>query len=614
MCGVAAIWGYGAGSCDVDLAELDAITDAMARRGPDGRGTWIGDDGRLGMGHRRLAVIGLGEQGHQPMQLGSGCRTAQVANLAVSFNGEIYNFAELRRDLEQEGHRVSTATDTEVLLHLYEQHGTGFLRRLRGMFAFALWDGMRRQLHLARDPLGIKPLYIADDRQTVRVASQAKALLAGGRVGRSTSEAGLAGFFLMGSVPDPLTAWSAIEAVEAGTVVTFEPGGRRYVDRYHSLPEALGVVEGAEGAGPDPDLRDAFRDSVDAHMVADVEVGLFLSAGIDSSSLLGLAAEAGHEMRAVTVGFDAFAGGPGDETALARRVAELYHAHHLVRPVSRRNLVDAVPQILDDMDQPSIDGLNTWLVASAAAETGLKVAFSGIGGDEFLAGYSTFSRVPAAVRILKRAPARPLLGAAFRRLSAPIVGRRSPKFPGLLEYGGDLVSNWFLQRAVFMPWDLPKILGADRAASALSALDLPQLLARAASPRPYGDLAAVSALEGGLYMRNQLLRDADWAGMAHSLEIRVPLSDDRLVGAIAGPLNRQWRPRDGKEALARSPRPAVPAAVTDRPKTGFTVPMAEWIIEDPRYSSWRKQPSLTRDGCPWARRWAYEVAERFGLL
>jgi asparagine synthase (glutamine-hydrolysing) len=614
MCGVAAIWSYGAGADDVDPSELNAITDAMTRRGPDGRGIWVGDDGRFGMGHRRLAVIGLGDQGKQPMQLGPDCRTGQAANLAVSFNGEIYNFAELRRDLEQEGHRVHTATDTEVLLHLYEQHGRGFVRKLRGMFGFALWDGVRRQLHLARDPLGIKPLYIADDRQTIRVASQAKALLAGGRVARATSDAGLAGFFLFGSVPDPLTAWSAIDAVEAGTVVTFESGGSRSVDRYYSLPEALQAPDRADRTPLSLGVPEAFRDSVDAHMVADVEVGLFLSGGIDSSSLLGLATEAGHEIRAVTVGFDEFAGHATDETPLARHVAQLYHARHLVRPVSRRYLVETIPQILDDMDQPSIDGMNTWLVAGAAAEAGLKVAISGIGGDEFLAGYSTFSRVPASIRVLKHIPARPLLGGTFRRLSAPLLSRRSPKLPGLVEYGGDLASNWFLQRAVFMPWDLPEILGADRAASALSALDLRQLLSRAVNPRPEGDLAAISALEGGLYMRNQLLRDADWAGMAHSLEIRVPLSDARLVRAMAAPLNLQWRPRDGKEALGRSPRPPVPAAIADRPKTGFSVPMAEWIVEDSRYSSWRKQSTLVRDGNPWARRWAYEVAVRFGLL
>lgn len=479
------------------------------------------------------------------------------------------------------------------------------------MFAFTLWDEEQQALYLARDPLGIKPLYYSANTTAVSVASQAKALLASRQVSAAGSDAGLAGFLLLGSVPEPLTAWSSIESVEAGTFVRIERGGTQATHRYYSLP---GVLAGGAVGTAKADLSEAFRDSVAAHLVADVEVGLFLSAGIDSASLLGLAAALGHKTRAVTLGFSEYAGDERDETPVAADAAKFYGASHTVRWVSQVEMLESVPEVLADMDQPSVDGLNTWLVARATAEQGLKVALSGIGGDELLGGYSTFRTVPSTMRLLRQVPGRARLGPVFRRLSAPLVSGRSPKLPGVLEYGGSFAENWFLHRAVFMPWDLPDLLGQERARSALSTLDLPGLLTKALTPRPPSDMAAVSALETALYMRNQLLRDADWAGMAHSLEIRVPLSDSWLVQSMAGPLSQEWGPRDGKQALGAAPTPPLPGSVVDRPKSGFAVPVGEWVVSDPNYSSWRRNRVLIPERCPWARRWAYVVADRFGLL
>lgn len=609
MCGVAGVWHHSGRSNQLDVAELEAVTMAMARRGPDGSGTWVGDEGRLGLGHRRLAIIGLGEQGHQPMELPQRCHGKGNADLVVSYNGEIYNFPELRCRLVDSGHDVRTSTDTEVLLHLYEDEGPTFVRHLRGMFAFALWDGERQELHLARDPFGIKPLYLSDNGSAVRVASQTQALRSSGRISLATSDAALAGFLILGSIPEPLTCWTAIESVEAGTVVTIGRSGSRSVHRYYDLADVLA------NAGP-PDARpfsEIVEETVSAHLVADVEVGLFLSGGIDSNVILGVASAQKQEVRAVTLGFSEFAGTPDDETPLAAEGAKLYGAQHTIHWLSRSDVLAAVPSVLEDMDQPSVDGLNTWLVARATAEAGFKVALSGVGGDEFLGGYSTFQRVPQLVGTMRRVTALARIGPGVRRLSRPVLARKSPKMPGLLEYGNSIPRAWLLQRAIFMPWELGSILGADRAREALHSLNLDLRVEQATGAASQADNSAVAALEAGLYMRNQLLRDADWAGMAHSLEIRVPLADSGFVQGVGARLP-QWHYREGKEALAAIPSPSLPHSVVYREKTGFSVPMGAWVLDERPFLAWRRSAPLRRGNASWSRRWAYVVADRFGIL
>ena len=615
MCGVVGVLVYGDGAGEVDREEVVAIRDAMTSRGPDGSGAWYSPDGRVALAHRRLAIIGLGEQGHQPMELAERCHGGG-GPLAVSFNGEIYNYRELRRSLADRGHRFAGDTDTEVLLHLYEEEGSSLVHSLRGMFAFALWDAGDAALVLARDPFGIKPLYLADDGGTLRVASQARALLAGGSVPGTTSEAALAGLLVLGSVPEPHTAWEAIEALPAGTALTVRAGGGRTTERYFSLPGALAAAEDEPGddRDPDPAVRSAAVDSVRAHLVADVEVGVFLSAGIDSGSILGLAAEGGQAMSALTLGFDEFAGSPEDEVPLASAVAGRYGAQHTVGRVTRADFTGWLPTMLADMDQPSVDGLNTWMVARQAATSGLKVALSGIGGDEFLGGYPSFLSVPRWVQRLRGPAAVPGLGRDLRAALAPVLRTRSPKAAGLLEYGDSLAHGWLLRRGVLMPWELADVLGRERANSALAALDLDAVLDAASAGGPRSPVGAIAALEGGLYLRNQLLRDADWAGMAHSLEIRVPLVDGPLLAATAGPLTRRWTPPEGKQSLARAPSPPLPASVTARPKTGFSVPMHHWATDLAGFDAWRRVPVLAHPRCSWARRWAYSVADAFAMV
>ena len=545
----------------------------MRARGPDGAGTWWSADRHCGLAHRRLTILDLSDRASQPMISDDG-------SLVVVFNGEIYNYPQLRTELEAKGTRFRTTSDTEALLHLYRYYGAEMVHQLRGMFAFAIWDAGLRSLFLARDPYGIKPLYTANDGWTFRFASQVKALLAGGGVSRDPEPAGHVGFYLFGSVPEPFTIYRDIRSLPAGHTQWVDAAGPREPKSFVNLAMLLA----AKGQGPvgDPGdlVRTAVSDSVRAHLLADVEVGAFLSAGIDSGALLGLMRDAGQrEIRAITLAFEEFRGTEEDEAPLAALVAKRYGAHHVVRRVSQREFLHDLPTILEAMDQPSIDGINTWFVSKAAREAGLKVAISGLGGDELLAGYPSFVDVPRWRRRFGPIAVVPGVGRLARLLmrafASPVVTAQ-PKSLGLLEYAHSWAGAYLLRRGLFLPHELGQVLERDFVREGLRRLKPLCRLAASLVPDPDSDIARVCALESAHYMRNQLLRDADWAGMAHGLEIRVPLVDLKLLKSLAPVLPRFAR-GGGKAALARAPSTPLPEEVVARSKTGFVVPTGTWI-------------------------------------
>lgn len=597
MCGIAGIIQYRAlAGLLVDRAELRRMRDAMAVRGPDGSSEWISEDGTVGLAHRRLAIIDLDARAAQPM-------TSVDGTLTIVFNGEIYNYRELRRELERHGAVFRTESDTEVLLHLYRAQGEAMVERLRGMFALAIWDSTTRILFLARDPFGIKPLYLADDGRTLRFASQVKALAAGGVVSAEPSAAGVAGFYLWGHVPEPWTYLAAVRALPAGCKLTIRQGApipspRRYFD----LRQEILAAQESTPASADA-VREALaavEDSVRHHLVADVPVGVFLSAGRDSTLIAALAARNVEKpLRTITLGFEEYRRSVQDEVPVAGAVTKRFGSQHETKCIARRDFEACRDAILAAMDQPSIDGVNTWFVSRAAAQAGLKVALAGLGGDELFGGYSSFEQVPRLARRVRALAWVPALGLALRIASAPIVRRiANPKWASVFEYGGTLEGAWLLRRALFMPWELPQVMDPGLARRGLEELALLEALrSRIAGIR--NPQLAVMALEMSSYMQNQLLRDADWAGMAHSLEIRVPLVDAVLfrrwlaVAAHHFPLDRQ--------RLLEAANPAVAAIVGARPKSGFGVPVAQWL------QTAHKTPPRERGLRPWAR----EVADAF---
>lgn len=609
MCGLNGIFAYHGAALCVNEDELVATRDHMASRGPDGSGQWISEDRRIGLGHRRLAIIDPTDAGAQPM-------TSADGSLAVVFNGEIYNHRTLRQQLQAAGHRFRTSSDTEVILHLYADRGPEMVTALRGMYAIAVWDVRRRRLLLTRDPYGIKPLYLADDGWTLRFASQVKALIAGGGVSREREPAGWAGFYLFGSVPEPFTTYQAVRALPAGTTLLVDTGGGRHVITHHRIADVYRRAEQRRHDRMTDDvraerLREVVADSVRHHLVADVPVGAFLSGGIDSGALVGVMRDCGaSDMRTITIAFDELRGSDADEAPLAARIAERYGTAHTTRMVGEAEFGGDFASILAAMDQPSIDGINTWFAAKAAREQGLKVVVSGLGGDELLGGYPSFRDVPRLVRWMRWPGALPGFGRAVRHVAGAIGPARfgmSPKAVGLVELGGNFPGAYLLRRGVFLPWELPAVMSPELAREGLRRLAPLGLMAGMLEHGPRSAAARVATLEATLYMRNQLLRDADWAGMAHSVEIRVPLADVRVLEAAAA-LRLAEPGVAGKQMLAHAPRQPLPGEVASRPKTGFVTPIAQWQRNVGAWNAYRRVPQLAAEECPWARRWAYGLA------
>lgn len=573
MCGIVTIFAYDCNSPTVDREELLRIRDRMSARGPDGCGTWYSTDGRVGLGHRRLAIIDLSQTGAQPMLNEEG-------SLVVTFNGEIYNYRELRVVLEEKGYRFHSSSDTEVLLHLYEEKGPEMVHDLRGMYAFAIWDSRKEGLFLARDPFGIKPIYYSDDGGIFRAASQVKALMAGGKISIAPEPAGHVGFFLWGHVPEPYTFYRGIRALPAGTSMWVDRSGVKDFRTFCciSLELAKAAINPLRMEREEMlmRLREALLDSVRHHLIADVPVGIFLSSGLDSTTIAALAAETGvKELHTITLGFKEYRGTINDEVPLAEQVASDYGTKHKTIWIEKTDFNVELELLLSSMDQPTTDGVNSYWVSKAAVRAGLKVAISGLGGDEIFGGYPSFSQLPRMVKLLGPMSVTPWLGRMLRTVSVKFLKQfTSQKYAGIFEYGGTYSGAYLLRRGMFMPWELPELLDAEMVREGWREL---QTLVRLEDTvaKIGNDHMKVSALEMIWYMRNQLLRDTDWASMAQSLEIRVPLVDLKLLREVAPLLCTNSAPN--KHDMATTPSISLPGAVLNRRKTGFSVPIREWL-------------------------------------
>ena len=604
MCGINGIFAYGGAAVPIDMVELIRTREHMAARGPDGVGDWRSSDARVAFGHRRLAIIDPRPEGAQPMATADG-------RFRITFNGEIYNYEALRNELLAQGVVFRSHSDTEVLLYLYARHGSDMVQRLRGMFAFAIWDESERALFVARDPYGIKPLYYAARNGVFRFASQVKALLAGGAISREVEPAGVTGFLLWGSVPEPYTTYRDIQALPAGSTLRVSSAGVETPRRYWDIAEVVTrSIDAAKLVPPGSEteyLRKVLLDSVRAHLVADVPVGAFLSAGLDSSTVVGLARElSAAPIETITLTTDEFRGTRNDEAPLAAEIARHLDVRHRLRVMSMQEFESDLPAFLAAMDQPTIDGLNTWFISKATAETGLKVALSGLGGDELLGGYPTFQSIPRMVdrwSVLNRVP---VVGELFCGLYSSVISRwfkANPKYAGLLRYGGTFRGAYMIERGVVKPWELAQVLDRDVVSQGLERLGDEQT--NGFAPIVNG-FSKVSILESTRYMRNQLLRDSDWAGMAHSLEIRVPLVDSVVIERLAG-LAAAGRFQYGKALLSRTLTNGLPSEVASRPKTGFTVPLWQWLRKSPAIGDWKRVTFLRRPNVHDYSRWAYTL-------
>jgi asparagine synthase (glutamine-hydrolysing) len=534
-------------------------------------GVWHGDN--VSLGHRRLSILDLEHRSDQPMSLPN-------ERYSIVFNGEIYNFRALRSQLVEAGVRFTTESDTEVLLRLFEREGAEMLLSLRGMFAFAIWDSIARRLFVARDPYGIKPLYFAKTDAGFLVASQVKALIATGLVSTALDAWGQAAFWLTGSVPEPNTWYGEVKAFPPGHYGWIDERGLRGLTCWWDV--CAQWRDAADDLSDDDAIRSrvrqGLRESVSAHLVADVPVGIFLSGGIDSGSLAALVKEGGtSSLHGVTIAFEEFAGTQSDESLMASQIAKHYGIQHHIRTVTRNEFLGDIPRILDAMDQPTVDGVNTWYASKAIAELNLKVVLSGLGGDELFQGYGHFRQLPRLVRanrIARTVPGAMRLVQAATDLQARRSGTN--RWRDLPAQSQSLPGAWLTRRGLFSSDELPRLMGAELAREALKSFDPLEWIEAQAGTMPTDPRVAVSMLETRFYLRNQLLRDSDWASMAHSVELRTPLVDAWLLRGLT-PMAGAFRRFPNKALLARAPNDALPAEILNRRKTGFGIPVSEWL-------------------------------------
>ncbi len=575
MCGIFGILSP-ARSVSEDI--LRKAVAALAHRGPDDAGTVIIDDSsspgfQIGLAHTRLSIIDLSPLGHQPMQ-------DPITGNWIVFNGEIYNFLDLRKQLEAVGVVFKSHSDTEVILAAYRVWGESCLERLEGMFAFALWNAQRKRLLLARDPMGIKPLYYHQSGQTFIFASEIRTLLASGLISRKADPAGVLSYLAFGSVYEPWTIVEAVKSVPPGYVISLEKGKVSRREYWSPLCSASPSISGApskNGNGAVDRLPSLLRHAVLSHLVSDVPVGVFLSGGIDSSALVAILSHNG--VRANTFSL-VFQEEEFNEAPYSREIARYFGTEHHEVPVSQQDTLAVLPEALCAMDQPTIDGINTYLVSAKARAAGVKVALTGLGADEMFAGYSNFRRVPKMELFSKRLGQLPKLARGLLSASIALLagkGDRSRKVADLATGGDSVLHPYFLARILFGQAEREALFSRSDYYASQRSLDkfLQESVVAGQSLDP---INRVSYFESIFYMRNTLLRDSDFMSMAHGLELRVPFLDKSLVEDCFGiPGKRKLQGKLPKSLLLASLGVELPPEIVNRPKRGFTLPFERWL-------------------------------------
>lgn len=570
MCGIFGL--VGKRSAELNQA-LALGTRALAHRGPDDDGTELlalASDPNMcvGLGSRRLAILDLSPAGHQPMH------DPATGNWLV-FNGEIYNFQEIRLELEKLGHRFASSGDTEVLLRAYGQWGEACLERLVGMFAFAVWDSRNERLFLARDRLGEKPLYYYAGPGLFTFSSELRSLLASGLVPRRLDTAGVASYLAFGAVQDPLTIIERVGSLPPGHTLAWEKG-RLSDQEYWSLAEVASRPPATDSREEAVEaIRKHLLQAVSQRLVSDVPLGIFLSGGVDSSCVVALACEVRGDPPdtfSITFGDSEFC-----EAAYSSRVAREFDCRHHQIGLGEARLLQEISGALAGMDQPSVDGVNTYLVSQATKQAGITVALSGLGGDELFAGYSSFVSVPRMVQFRRYAGWLEPLGKGVDALLGRSQTNRLAKICALAAGNYYAGQPYFLSRALFLPASVRALLPplADQNGNLAGAWNLQSV---AESVRGLDPVNQVVVLEGSTYMANTLLRDTDCMSMAHALEVRTPLLHHLLweyVLPLAGRLKLE--PHLPKPLLLRAAGRRLPEEIYLRRKMGFTLPFELWM-------------------------------------
>lgn len=576
MCGINGILAFEKGSGNMD--NVVRMNKSMAHRGPDGEGVW-GDD-LIALGHRRLAIIDLSSAGKQPM-------LSADQNLVLVFNGEIYNYLELR--LELSGYPFHSNTDSEVILAAYQRWGKECLTRLRGMFAFALWDRHRQELLLARDRLGKKPLYYFTDNRTLLFASELRSLLVSGIVPRKLDGASLADYLRYQTVHAPDTMVEGVKMLMPGQYLMVHAGKasakgltidqKTYwnISNHHSTLSPVGK----SGKEIQTDVRNLLYRAVERRLISDVPFGAFLSGGIDSSVVVGMMSQVMTQpVNTFSVTFEEK---HFSEASFSKQISEKFHTNHHPIHLRASDLLSYLPEALNSMDHPSGDGLNTWVISKVTKEAGISMALSGIGGDELFAGYDLFKRLYylQKFRVLGHLPA------GMRKLSFPFLDMGNPSMAKFKAKELMNLKNWSFQNTYpiirqTLPDDIVSCLIRMKTLPENKVTLLVQQLLeeeRAVQDKPEKDLflSMVTKAELSSYLQNVLLRDTDQMSMCHALEVRAPFLDYELVEYVLQVSDAVKFPHTPKQLLTESVGDLIPESVVNRKKMGFVFPWEVWM-------------------------------------
>ena len=580
MCG---IFGIVARNARIPDGVLERGTQSLAHRGPDDSGTIllrdsVPDSVEIGLGNRRLAILDLSPLAHQPMH------DAETGNWIV-YNGEIYNFRDVRDELQKAGTTFVSHSDTEVLLKAYARWGNDCLAKFRGMFAFALWDAGRHCLFIARDPMGIKPLYYAQAGSYFVFASEVRTLLGTGLLRPRIDPAGLINYLTFGSAYDPLTLVDGIHALPPGHTLTWEGGVLRQSSYWDLVDAPVAAardslklfVENEKEVSEQ--LQPILEEAVRLQLVSDVPVGVFLSGGIDSSALVSILSRGGVTPSTFSI---VFREAEFSEAQYSRAIAAKFHTDHHEINVSQTDVLAAIPDALRAMDLPTMDGINTYFVSRETRRAGVKVALSGLGGDEVFAGYSSFRTVPRMERFAhfwKQVPraVRGPVASAFSALWADNDQNR--KLASLARDNGRVLHPYFLSRMLFTPGQRDLLFRSAGGEPEIADESQRDRLQRALALDPVN---RVSYLESRCYMLNTLLRDADSMSMSQGLEVRVPLIDHQLAKAVLA-MPGAWKLNGTpKKLLVGALAGSLPGEIVHRPKRGFTLPFEHWMRQELR--------------------------------
>ncbi len=568
MCGISGI--YNCSDRNINANKIiENIIKLQDKRGPDDRGMWQSTCKKTTFGHNRLSIIDLTDKARQPL-------VSKDNSLVITFNGEIYNYKEIRNELSKNNILFKSNSDTEVILESYKCWGIEFVKKLRGMFAFAIWDNNKKKLLLARDPFGIKPLYYFKKNNILFFASQVKSILSIDNLSFEKSGRSVLDYYLWGNIREPLTLYKDIYSLERGTVKIFDSKLNETSYEYANIKDAI-LNSKKNNFKNESELNEKLnyliKDTVNYHQVSDVPVTFLLSSGIDSNILLAASKKKiNTNFNAMTLDFSEKL----KESSLAKVGSKMSNIDHIIEKVDDNEIAELISQYYKYMDMPTNDGLNNYVVSYFAKKKGSKVLISGIGGDELFFGYPSFKRIPIMRKISKVIPNNKNIQKILYDITYKILSKfnKNTKYAGVLKYSNNTFDSFMLQRCVFTPEEIADLINTKIIDEEMSDLELQQQ--KEINDKDFeNEQLKIMYFEIKYYLCSKLLRDSDWASMANSVELRTPFVDWFFFNELLPLLKSNIK--ISKKNMLDSFKGQAPLELYNRKKTGFAIPYRQYF-------------------------------------